>query len=130
MARTPKLSVVEIKAIDTRSAEPDKTAFNWKSATLKQLTGEEFSAYGIAKGDGGIAILEVPTNSEAAREGWRTGDVILKVGEIPTPTMQEFIQALQAPTLSGQPVLLTFSRTQQVKTHKLTAPIPPPTMKP
>jgi hypothetical protein len=130
MARTPKLPVVEIKAMNTRSAGSAKSTFIWKGATLKDLTGEEFSAYGIAKGDGGIAFLEVSVDSEAARDGWRTGDVILKVGEARTPTMPEFIQALQAPTPSGQPVIVTLARGQQLETITLTAPVVLPTLKP
>jgi S1-C subfamily serine protease len=46
---------------------------------LQELEGEAFSAYGIAKDAGGVALIEVPKGSAAARAGLKTGDVMLQI---------------------------------------------------
>ena len=51
----------------------------WLGATLHELGGEEFSAYGTRKEDGGVALNEVPKTSEAARYGLQENDLIQAV---------------------------------------------------
>ena len=51
----------------------------WLGAKLHDLEGEEFSAYGTRKEDGGVALAEVPKTSEAARCGLQENDLIQAV---------------------------------------------------
>ena len=46
---------------------------------MQDLEGEAFSAYGIAKDAGGVALIEVPKGSAAARAGLETGDLLLQI---------------------------------------------------
>ena len=48
-------------------------------ARLQDLGSGAFSAYGIAKDAGGVALIEVPKGSVAARAGLETGDLILQI---------------------------------------------------
>jgi len=73
-ARTP-----QIPALETRAATPEKPAAPkvvWLGATVKDLEGEEYSAFGVAKGDRGVAILDVPAGSAAAAAGLRKSDLL------------------------------------------------------
>jgi hypothetical protein len=53
----------------------------WLGAKLHDLEGEEFSAYGTRKEDGGVALTEVPRTSEAARCGLRENDLVQAVND-------------------------------------------------
>jgi S1-C subfamily serine protease len=49
---------------------------------LQELGSEAFSAYGIAKDAGGVALIEVPKGSAAARAGLKNDDLILQINGI------------------------------------------------
>lgn len=51
----------------------------WLGAELRDLVGEEYSAYGVSKKDGGVALAKVPRNSVAARAGLRANDLVQAV---------------------------------------------------
>ena len=51
----------------------------WLGARLQELGSGAFSAYGIAEDDGGVAIIEVPKGSAAARAGLKSGDLLLQI---------------------------------------------------
>lgn len=73
-ARTPEIPVLE-----RRAATPEKPAapgMVWLGATVKDLEGEEYSAFGVAKGERGVALLDVPVGSAAAAAGLRKGDLL------------------------------------------------------
>jgi S1-C subfamily serine protease len=46
---------------------------------LQELGSGGFSAYGIAEDEGGVALIEVPKGSAAARAGLKTGDLLLQI---------------------------------------------------
>jgi membrane-associated protease RseP (regulator of RpoE activity) len=74
IARTPEIPPMQ--------AEKKKRAPNtgeWLGARLQDLGEEAFSAYGIAKDAGGVALIEVPKDSAAARAGLETGDLLLQI---------------------------------------------------
>jgi hypothetical protein len=48
----------------------------WEGATLHSLQGNEFSAYGVSKEDGGVALREVRPGSAMAQAGFKEGDLI------------------------------------------------------
>ncbi len=76
LAKTP---VIPTAAIDAKvavipSSSPRKLF--WLGAPLHGLTGEEFSAFGVSRADGGVQLVEVPTGSSAARAGLKSNDLI------------------------------------------------------
>ena len=75
IARTPEIPPVQTESNRQRGPATGE----WLGARLQELDGEAFSAYGIAKDEGGVAIIEVPKGSAAARAGLKTGDLVQQV---------------------------------------------------
>jgi hypothetical protein len=48
----------------------------WWGATVAALKGEEYSAFGVSKDDGGVHLVDVPPVSPAYAIGLRTGDLL------------------------------------------------------
>jgi hypothetical protein len=73
--------IPELKFEPTKSRQPPETTAQpfgdyWLGARLHGLEGEEFSAYGTRKEDGGVALVSVPNGSAAAKVGFKEGDLI------------------------------------------------------
>jgi len=78
IARTPIIPVVDPKEPARRARRPEAPAV-WLGASLHALQGEEFSAFGVRKEEGGVALVEVPAQSPAALAGFKSGDLILAI---------------------------------------------------
>jgi S1-C subfamily serine protease len=74
IARTP-----EIPPMQAEKKKRAPATGEWLGARLQNLGEEAFSAYGIAKDAGGVALIEVPKDSAAARAGLETGDLLLQI---------------------------------------------------
>jgi S1-C subfamily serine protease len=55
---------------------------------------------------GGIPVLECLPGGPAAEAGVRYGDILVAVNGIPTPTLEDYLRALE--TCDGAPVLRLF----------------------
>jgi hypothetical protein len=87
IAKTPPLPVPEIPD-DIKGgvrAEPPKTA-EWMGATIRALEGQEYSAFGVAREDRGIHLVEVPQGSDAAKAGLKKDDLIQSINKHPVRT--------------------------------------------
>ena len=101
IALTPQLPVVRtVSATAKQHAPPAKPAHVstsvrpvWLGASLQPLEGEDFSAYGVGKEDGGVVLIEVPQDSEAARRGLMEGDLVQQVNGQAVRTADELVQA-------------------------------------
>ena len=83
----------------------------WLGATLHGLQGEEFSAFGVSKEDGGVQLVKVPKGSQAARAGLRENDLVQQVnGEKVSDTKQMFSALKKA---GNVPIILRVIRNQQ-----------------
>ncbi|MDG1893646.1 MAG: PDZ domain-containing protein [Fuerstiella sp.] len=95
IARTP---VIPGLNANQKTSSQDKalaaTDIVWLGATLEELYGDAFSAFGVSKDDGGIAVMKVPANSEATRMGLQEKDVIQKVNGETVPKLPAFLRAL------------------------------------
>jgi S1-C subfamily serine protease len=74
IAHTP-----EIPPMQAEKKKLSPATGEWLGARLQNLGEEAFSAYGIAKDAGGVALIEVPKDSAAARAGLETGDLLLQI---------------------------------------------------
>ena len=116
-ARTP-----EIPALKSGKTERGAAKTVWLGATLKELEGEEYSAFGVAKDDSGIQLLQVPANSPPAKAGLRPGDLILAVDGKPVRTCRDLAATVK--DAGDQPVTITYVRNQaqrQTTLHPVTA---------
>lgn len=81
IARTPLLPNYFLPAqaaISSMSLEVE-TRMVWLGATLSQLSGQEFSAFGVSEEDGGLAVSQLPLDSAMAAAGIKDGDLIQRI---------------------------------------------------
>lgn len=63
----------------------------WLGVLLHSLQGEEFSAFGVSKDDGGVQLVKVPAGTPAAGLGFRDNDLIQGInGRMVSNTAQLF----------------------------------------
>lgn len=75
LARTPDIPEIVLQIQDEVSAE-----YTWLGAVLKEVNGEELSAYGAKFSQASMALDRVPAESEAYKLGLRSGDLLLSFG--------------------------------------------------
>lgn len=115
IARTPEIPELQISNKASASSSqpavspPPRESF-WLGAKLKDLEGQEFSAYGVGADEGGVAIAALPNGSEAATLGLRDTDLIQGANGNRVKDIASFLQALAH--IGDEPVTLTISRDQ------------------
>ena len=77
-----------------KTVQPTKADPVWLGATLHSIEGEEFSAFGTNKEDGGVALTNVPKTSAAANAGLRENDLIQAVDGKPVATVEQLFGEL------------------------------------
>jgi hypothetical protein len=125
IARTPVIPPVRVKAKPAGAEAAPAAIYQWRGATLRQLSGDEFSAHGVARGTGGVALIDVPEGSQAAGDGLRSGDLIAKVGDDPVGNMNDLARLLEIAREQGAAAQLTVIRKQSpvgVKIFPATTP--------
>ena len=90
----------------------------WLGATLKGLEGEAFSAYGVSKQEGGVALTVVPKTSAAARAGLQANDLIQAVNGGRVSTLDQFLEAVVA--VGSAPLKLKVVCNQQAMERTIT----------
>lgn len=108
IARTP---VIPALRSGTTARQATKTV--WLAATVKDLEGEEYSAFGAVKEDGGVHLLDVPAGSPAAKAGLRAGDLIQAVNGKAVRSCRDLLAAMKATGI--KPVTITYVRNQTKK---------------
>ncbi len=107
LASTPKIPAVRIPVTAVAAA-----AFEWLGAELRNLQGEEYSAFGLSAEAGGVLVLNAPGHAEAVALGLRTGDVLVSVNDAPAKTADDLTQLVSAKVEAG-PVKLGVRREQK-----------------
>ena len=95
IARTPEIpSLLGKRYKPTRKQQPLAKQMSrvWQGAILKDIEGEEFSAYGVSKEEGGVALVDVPENSIAAKGGLLAGDLIQGINGKPVANLKKFLR--------------------------------------
>ena len=87
----------------------------WWGAKVAALKGEEFSAFGVSRDDGGVHLVEVPPESLAYKMGLRANDLIQKIDHRPVKTVDE----LNAATGNNHDQPMTFRLVRGQKTIAL-----------
>ena len=83
----------------------------WLGATVRGLAGQAFSAYGVSKDEGGVALTTVPETSAAARAGLQAGDLVQAINGHKVAGIDQFFEALIA--VGPAPLKLKVVRHQQ-----------------
>ena len=110
ITRTPRIPALD----STASAQASAPAVTWLGATIRGIEGEEFSAFGTAKEDGGVYLVQVPADSPAARAGLAEGDLVQALDGQKTKTAADLLNLSRfAPAAT---VRLTVMRSQKETT--------------
>lgn len=83
----------------------------WLGARVADLKGAEFSAYGVAKEDGGVALSAVVATTSAAEAGLQNGDLVQALNGKPVRTVSELLTEYQR--ASGETLQLKVVREQR-----------------
>ena len=89
----------------------------WQQARLKNLEGEEYSAFGVSKDAGGVAVRSVPPGSAAARDGFKAGDLIRSANGKPVKRIADLLR-LQNDS-AGRPLTVGIVRKQKTQTLRV-----------
>jgi hypothetical protein len=115
LAQTPDIPTLQVAGVrgdeTSRTAVIGPRAVYWLGAELHGLHGEEFSAFGVRKEDGGVALAEVPEGSGAAKAGLQVNDLIQGINGLPVSDVDQFFNALVRS--SSNPLKLKLVRNQQ-----------------
>ncbi len=109
IARTPEIPAVGLGK--EKSAQATAKTMMWMEATLGNLSGEEFSAYGVSKEAGGVVFLGIKSGSKAAKENFKNGDLIQSVNGRNIQNIKQFNRVIRE--VSGE-VNVKVIRNQQV----------------
>lgn len=90
----------------------------WLGAKLHALEGDEFSSYGVAKKDGGVALVDVPPSSEASRLGFNKHDLIQGLNEHKIVDLPDFFAALAQ--IGATPLKVAVVRDQERRVRPVT----------
>ena len=116
IAKTPVMP--ELKLFSTSNQKPKTDV--WLGATVRGIEGEEFSAFGTRKEDGGVQLTQVPDHSAAAKAGLMRNDLVQSINGSPTKTLAGFQEILRKPGGGAMKVQLIRSQ------GKMTVEIPVP----
>ncbi|MEN9362011.1 MAG: hypothetical protein RL095_3546 [Verrucomicrobiota bacterium] len=113
IARCPEMPSMKFKANSGETLD----AAVWLQAKVRDIGGEEFSAYGVARVDGGIAMEMVSPDSAASRAGFLAGDLILGLNGVKTPRIRDFLK--QRDASAGKPLVISLVRGQKPMTLRI-----------
>jgi len=120
IARTPELPVPGVRSVAHKKlkASTQSAETTWLGAVVRDIGGEEYSAFGVSQESGGVHLKSVPADSPLAQAGLRTGDLIQGVNRQAVRSVPDLLRAVQA--AQGQPLKLKFERDQETKEATLT----------
>lgn len=125
-AKTPKIPALRMTADTAQPRAGAEVLIQWRGATLRPIAGEEFSAYGVSRESGGLALVKVPADSAAARDGLRAGDLIQRINGARVGSAQEAMRVMQGLRDQNTPADLALVRSQAPRSLKVAPPHPAP----
>ncbi|WP_404307368.1 right-handed parallel beta-helix repeat-containing protein [Neorhodopirellula lusitana] len=116
IAETPTIPEVEPREAlspprpDSPKPPAASAAYVWLGAEVASLKGQEFSAFGVSKDDGGVKVSNVLPSCDAAKIGLKNDDLIQSLNGKPVKGVADLIQAY---TFAGDsPLTLAVIRNQ------------------
>ena len=110
IARTPIIPELRgMSSVDAAQKAAGRPV--WMGMALRALQGEEFSAFGVSKEDGGVQLIPIGTRPAAVRKGLQADDLIQQVNGRKVHTPQEVLDAIKK--AGSEPIRLGFVRSQQ-----------------
>ncbi|MGD9420349.1 MAG: PDZ domain-containing protein [Verrucomicrobiota bacterium JB025] len=94
IARTPEIPALQ--GAKAKAAKGGAGSTKWMMATLTELSGDEFSAFGVSREDGGLVVSDMRKGSPLAAAGVLDGDLLQAVNGRKTGTLREFNRVIRA----------------------------------
>lgn len=122
--RTPALRKLALSPVlpavrgSSNAGEAVTASSYWQGAEVRALSGEEFSAFGVSKEEGGIHLVAVSAGSFAAQAGLRKGDVVQAINGVSTRTVERLLQTTAA--AKGKPLKIRYVRAQEASEAVMT----------
>ncbi len=110
VARTPKLPGNEPPLQSTAQRSKQSIEHVWRGAIIRNISGDEFSAFGVSKDAGGVHLKSVPSNSEAAADGFKSNDLIQSLNDQSVKSVSDLLKLQNA--AAGKPLEIRFVRNQ------------------
>lgn len=111
IAKKPKFPVPSVSPMDTAAnRSTDAADVLWLGLKLRPLTGEQFSAFGVSREEGGLVVVQ---KNPAFFSPLNLGDVIQTVNKRPVRETEGF--RTQITSLDGKPVHVSFVRAQKTQ---------------
>jgi hypothetical protein len=120
IAKTPVIPAMGLG--DRPGTGQTAPASTWLGAKLHSLQGEEFSAFGVSREDGGVQLVEVPAGSAAAKAGLQANDLIQSLNGKKVTHTRGLSAAIKA--AGSSPLKLRIIRNQQARELMLSAEDP------
>ena len=117
IAKRPEIPEIKFSSMKVQASSG---IFTWMDIVLKEPEGAEMSAYGVAFDSGGVALTTVPETSEAAKMGFRSGDLIREINGVKIKTIREMIGYIQNRNVISKKHTFAFIRNQAKKTLTVT----------
>ncbi len=114
IARTPELPGMSGDSAPLPTAATKPIPHYWQGARVKDLEGEEYSAFGVSREAGGVHISDVSADSAAAQDGFKTGDLIQSINGRPVKRLADLLSLQDA--AAGRPLIVGIVRGQQART--------------
>lgn len=106
LAKSPEIPALTSTAAEG-GAEPD---FWWEGVRLRSIGGEEFSAFGTKREDGGVQLAEIPAGAPALKRGLLVNDLIQSANGRPVRNLADFRREIL--TSTAAPLVLSVVRQQ------------------
>ncbi len=124
LARQPLFPEVTIQ-LDRNTVRSAATPeYSWRGARLRDLSKDEYSAYGVTRESGGVAVVVLPDDSVAAQDGFQSGDLIQSLNNRPLRTIRNLEKALG--TSGNPPFNFGVIRQQRPARVVVTSGVEPP----
>ncbi|MEI7502210.1 MAG: PDZ domain-containing protein, partial [Paludibacter sp.] len=111
IAKTPQIPIVDVK-IKPEVVAIQSKMITWLGVALREPSGDEMSAFGVAFDAGGVCLTTVAENSEVARMGFRTGDLIQGINGTKIKTINDFQTYIDAYKTDKKPKVISMIRNQ------------------
>lgn len=112
IARTPEIPDLEVlkkvgKPRGDSILAPKTPVTDWLGARVRDMKGQEFSAFGVSKQDSGVVVESIGPASDAAKLGLIENDVIQFIDQIKIKRVADLLSATQS--AADAPVSLVAS---------------------
>ena len=110
VARTPKLPGHEPPPRPMARQYNKAIEHVWRGAIIRSISGDEFSAFGVSKDAGGVHLKSVPSDSEAAANGFQSNDLMQSLNDQPVKSVADLWRLQNA--AAGRPLEIRLVRAQ------------------